>query len=84
MYSVFKELHARVERESGWKLKAVRVDNRGEYWGQFEEYCRSKRIWLCKDCRAEANVKTEIRDREGMRRFNGSLESRTVRGRERE
>ena len=29
--SVFKELHTRVERESGGKLKAVRVDNGGEY-----------------------------------------------------
>ena len=36
--SVFKELHARVERESGRKLKAVRADNAGEYRGQFEEY----------------------------------------------
>ena len=43
---VFKELHARVERESGQKLKAVRADNRGEYRGQFEEYCRSKGIQL--------------------------------------
>ena len=31
MLSVFKELHARVERESGQKLKAVRADNGGEY-----------------------------------------------------
>ena len=44
--SVFKELHARVERESGRKLKAVRGDNGGEYRGQFEEYCRSKGIRL--------------------------------------
>ena len=44
--SVFKELHARVERESGKKLKAVRADNGGEYRGQFEEYCRSKGIRL--------------------------------------
>ena len=44
--SVFKELHARVERESGRKLKAVRADNGGEYRGQFEEYCRSKGIRL--------------------------------------
>ena len=29
--SVFKELHTRVDRESGWKLKAIRVDNGGEY-----------------------------------------------------
>ena len=44
--SIFKELHARVERETGRKLKAVRGDNGGEYRGQFEEYCRSKGIWL--------------------------------------
>ena len=44
--SVFKELHARVERESSWKLKVVRADNGGEYRGQFEEYCRSKGIRL--------------------------------------
>ena len=44
--SVFKELHARVERETGRKLKAVREDNGGEYRGQFQEYCRSKRIQL--------------------------------------
>ena len=29
--SVFKELHARVERETGRKLKAVKADNGGEY-----------------------------------------------------
>ena len=34
---VFKELHARVERETGLKLKSVRADNGGEYRGQFEE-----------------------------------------------
>ena len=44
--SVFKELHARVERESGQKLKAVRANNGGEYRGQFEEYYRSKGIQL--------------------------------------
>ena len=44
--SVFKKLHARVERETGRKLKAVRADNGGEYRGQFGEYCRSKGIRL--------------------------------------
>ena len=34
--SVFKELHARVERETGRKLKAVRVDNGGEYRGSLK------------------------------------------------
>mgnify|MGYP002775900261 CR=1 FL=1 len=44
--SVFKEFHVRAERETGRKLKAVRVDNGGEYRGQFEEYYRSKGIRL--------------------------------------
>ena len=30
---IFKEFHARAEREAGRKLKAVRVDNGGEYRG---------------------------------------------------
>ena len=33
--SVFKEFNTRVERETGWKLKAVRADNGGEYRVQF-------------------------------------------------
>ncbi|KAL4324380.1 hypothetical protein GQ457_11G032480 [Hibiscus cannabinus] len=37
----FKEFHAKVERETGRKLKCVRSDNRGEYRGPFEEYCKS-------------------------------------------
>ena len=44
--SVFKEFHARVERETDRKLNAVRADNGGEYRWQFEEYCRSKGIRL--------------------------------------
>ena len=35
--SVFKEFHARAERETGQKLKIIRADNRVEYRGQFEE-----------------------------------------------
>ena len=31
--SVFKKFHARVERESGQKLKVIRIDNGGEYRG---------------------------------------------------
>ena len=42
--SVFKQLHARVERETDRKLKAARADNGGEYRGKFEEYYRSKGI----------------------------------------
>ena len=34
--SVFKELHARVERESERKLKAVRANNGGEYRGSLK------------------------------------------------
>ena len=50
---------------------------------------RERRIYIkdrdnCKECRAEARMKTENREKEEMRRFNGSLESRTVRRRERE
>ena len=44
--SVFKEFHARVERETSRKLKAVRADNGAEYQGQFEEYCWKKGIRL--------------------------------------
>ena len=44
--SVYKEFHARVETETGQKLRVVQVDNGGEYWGQFEEYCQSKGIPL--------------------------------------
>ena len=44
--SVFKEFQTRVERETGRTLKVVRVDNGGEYRGQFEEYYRLKGIYL--------------------------------------
>ena len=44
--SIFKEFHARVERETGRKLKVVRADNGREYRGQFEEYYPSKGIRL--------------------------------------
>ena len=37
----------------------------------------------CKECRAEASMKTENR-KERKRRFNGSMELRTVRGRDKE
>ena len=32
----FKELHVRLERETGRKLKYVRANNGGEYKGPFE------------------------------------------------
>ena len=41
LLSVFKEFHARAERESGQKLKVVRIDNGGEFRGQFEMYCKT-------------------------------------------
>ena len=44
--SVFKEFHARVERETGRKLKAVRANNGGAYRGKFEEYFRLKGVRL--------------------------------------
>ena len=37
--SVFKEFHARAERETSRKLRVVQADNGGEYHGLFEEYC---------------------------------------------
>ncbi|CAL1381478.1 unnamed protein product [Linum trigynum] len=45
---VFKQFHAEVERETGLKLKCVRVDNGGEYRGPFESYCRLHGIKLQK------------------------------------
>jgi hypothetical protein len=43
---VFKEFHAKVERETGRNLKCVRSDNGGEYRGSFEMYCRKFGIRL--------------------------------------
>ena len=42
--NVFKEFHARVERETERKLKCIRSDNGGEYTGLFNDYCRSHGI----------------------------------------
>jgi transposase InsO family protein len=36
----FKKFHAKVERETGRKLKCIRSDSGGEYRGPFERYCR--------------------------------------------
>ena len=41
---VFKQFHALVERQSGEKLKCIRIDNGGEYSGPFDEYCRQHGI----------------------------------------
>jgi transposase InsO family protein len=43
---VFKVFHMKVERETGRRLKCVRVDNGGKYRGPFEKYCRSHGIRL--------------------------------------
>jgi len=42
----FKEFQAKVERETGRKLKCVRADNGGEYRGPFESYCKVHGIRL--------------------------------------
>ena len=41
---VFKYFQAKVERETGKKLKCVRSDNGGEYIGPFDQYCRTQGI----------------------------------------
>ena len=46
MLDVFKDFHARVEKETGRKLKCIRVDNGGEYKGSFEKYCKEHGIKL--------------------------------------
>ena len=35
---MFKEFHILVERQSGKKLKCIRIDNGGEYHGPFDVY----------------------------------------------
>ena len=42
----FQEFQARVERETGKKLKCVGSDNGGEYRGPFENYCKAQGIKL--------------------------------------
>ncbi|XP_056161626.1 uncharacterized protein LOC130135850 [Syzygium oleosum] len=42
----FKDLHVKLERETGRKLKCVRADNDGKYRGPFEDYCRVHGIRL--------------------------------------
>lgn len=38
----FKQFYALVERETGKKLMHVRIDDRGEYCGPFDDYCRNQ------------------------------------------
>jgi len=40
----FKEFHVLVERQSGKKLKRIRMDNGGEYYGPFDVYCKQHDI----------------------------------------
>ena len=44
MLGKFKEFQALVERQTGKKLKCIQTDNRGEYQGPFEEYCKQQGI----------------------------------------
>ena len=46
MLDVFKHFHASVESETGRRLKCIRANNGGEYWGPFEQYCREHGIRL--------------------------------------
>ena len=41
---VFKYFQAKVERETGKRLKCVRSDNGGEYIGPFDQYCRTQAL----------------------------------------
>ena len=43
---VFKEFHAKIERETGKQLKSVCTDNGGEYRGPFKNYCKLHGIRL--------------------------------------
>ena len=43
---VFKHFQAKVERQTGRKLKCVRADNGGEYQGPFELHCKNHGIKL--------------------------------------
>lgn len=42
----FKSFHAMVERKTNRKLKCIRVDNGGEYTGDFKRYCNYHGIRL--------------------------------------
>ena len=41
---VFKQFQALSERQTGKKLKCIRIDNGGEYIGPFDNYCKSEGI----------------------------------------
>lgn len=44
VFGVFKQFQASVKRQIGKKLKCIRTDNGGEYYGSFDEYCRQQVI----------------------------------------
>ena len=41
---MFKYFQALSERQTGKKLKCIRIDNGGEYIGPFDNYCKSQGI----------------------------------------
>lgn len=67
---VFKELHARVERENGRKVKCVQEDNGGKYRGLFEYYCRLHGIKL------EKSVPKTPQHNGVAKRMNRTIEER--------
>ena len=66
----FKELHARLERETRRKLKAVRADNGGAYKGPFENYCKLHGIQL------EKTVPKTPQQNDVAKRMNKTIEER--------
>ena len=66
----FKELHARLERETRIKLKAVKADNGGEYRGLFESYCKLH------DIRLEKIVPKSPQQNGVVERMNITIEER--------
>ena len=41
---VFKKFQSLSERQTGKKLKCIRIDNGGEYIGPFDNYCKLQGI----------------------------------------
>ena len=68
----FKELHARLKRETRRKLKAVRANNGGEYMGPFENYCKLHGI------RLEKTVPKTPQQNDVAERMNGTIEEKIM------
>ena len=66
----FEELHARLERETRRKLKAVKADNGGEYRGPLEYYCKLHGI------RLEMTVPKTPQQNGVAKRMNRNIEER--------